>query len=223
MMELDGVSKIYRMGEVEVHALRGVSLQVGEKEFIAVVGPSGAGKSTLLHIIGLLDRPTSGKVYLDGIDASKLKDAELARLRGTKIGFVFQFFNLYPTLTALENVMLPMIIAGKDRSERRERALQLLRAVGLEERAGHLPSQLSGGERQRVAIARALVNDPSFILADEPTGNLDSKAGEEVMELLDDLHKKEGKTIIVVTHEPTIAKYAKRIIHMRDGKIERED
>jgi putative ABC transport system ATP-binding protein len=173
-------------------------------------------------MIGLLDRPTNGKVFLDGIDISKLNDNELARLRGNKIGFVFQFFNLYPILTALENIELPMVITEKNKTERRKRALELLKIVGLEKRAEHLPSQLSGGERQRVAIARALANNPSLILADEPTGNLDSKAGKEIIELLDKLQEEEGKTIIMVTHDANIAKYAERLIYLKDGKIIKE-
>jgi putative ABC transport system ATP-binding protein len=219
VIELNQVSKTYKMDEVEVNALREVSLKIKEKEFIAIMGPSGSGKSTLLHMVGVLDRPTSGKIYLDGVDISKLNDSELARLRGRKIGFVFQFFNLYPTLTALENVGLPMMIVGKNKKERERRALELLKIVGLEERVEHLPSQLSGGERQRVAIARALANDPSLILADEPTGNLDSKAGKEIMIFLDSLQEKEGKTVVMVTHESSIAKYAERTIRLKDGKI----
>ncbi|MEM7826376.1 MAG: ABC transporter ATP-binding protein [Candidatus Aenigmatarchaeota archaeon] len=222
IIELKNVSKIYKMDEVEVTALRDVNLKIREKEFVAVVGPSGSGKSTLLHLMGLLDKPTSGKIFLEGIDTSKLKDKQLARLRGRKIGFVFQFFNLYPTLTALENVQLPMIIAEKDKRESEKRAFELLKKVGLEKRANHLPSQLSGGERQRVAIARALANNPSLILADEPTGNLDSKSGEEVMKILDKLQE-EGKTIVMVTHEMNIAKYAERTIYLKDGRIIKEE
>jgi putative ABC transport system ATP-binding protein len=222
VVELKQVSKIYKMDEVEVKALDGIDMKVEKGDFAAIIGPSGSGKSTLLHMIGLLDRPTYGKVFLDGIDISKLNDNELARLRGNKIGFVFQFFNLYPILTALENIELPMMINEKNKKERRERALELLKIVGLEKRAEHLPSQLSGGERQRVAIARALANNPSLILADEPTGNLDSKAGKEIIELLDKLQEKEGKTIIMVTHDVNIAKYAERLIYLKDGKIIKE-
>jgi putative ABC transport system ATP-binding protein len=222
VVELKQVSKIYKMDEVEVKALDGIDMKVEKGDFVAIIGPSGSGKSTLLHMIGLLDRPTDGKVFLDGIDISKLNDNELARLRGNKIGFVFQFFNLYPILTALENIELPMIISEKNKMERRKRALELLKIVGLEKRAEHLPSQLSGGERQRVAIARALANNPSLILADEPTGNLDSKAGKEIIELLDKLQEKEGKTIIMVTHDVNIAKYAERLIYLKDGKIIKE-
>jgi putative ABC transport system ATP-binding protein len=223
VVKLKNVDKVYRMEEVEVYALRSISLEIRKGEYTAVIGPSGSGKSTLLHIMGCLDRPTSGKVFLDGVDISKLNDFELARLRGRKIGFVFQFFNLYSTLTALENVELPMIIAETDKKERRKRALELLKAVGIEKRANHLPSQLSGGERQRVAIARALANNPSFILADEPTGNLDSKSGEEILLLLKKLQEKENKTVVIVTHNQRIVEYAERIIYLRDGKILKEE
>jgi putative ABC transport system ATP-binding protein len=223
VVKLKNVDKVYRMEEVEVYALRGINIEIRRGEYTAVIGPSGSGKSTLLHIMGCLDRPTSGKVFLDGVDVSKLNDFELARLRGKKIGFVFQFFNLYPTLTALENVELPMVIAETDKKERRKRALKLLKAVGMEKRVNHLPSQLSGGERQRVAIARALANNPSLILADEPTGNLDSKSGEEILLLLKKLQEKENKTVVIVTHNQRVVKYAERIIYLRDGKILKEE
>ncbi|MEM5834833.1 MAG: ABC transporter ATP-binding protein [Candidatus Aenigmatarchaeota archaeon] len=219
LLELQHVTKIYKLDEVEVKALDDINLKIEKNEFLAVTGPSGSGKSTLLHIMGCLDRPTKGRVILEGKDVSSLSDAELARIRGMKIGFVFQFFNLYPTLTALENVELPMVITEKDKNERRKRALELLKAVGMEKRANHLPSQLSGGERQRVAIARALANNPSIILADEPTGNLDSKTGKEIINLLANLQKEEGKTVVIVTHEPTIARYAEKIIYLSDGRI----
>jgi putative ABC transport system ATP-binding protein len=222
VIELQNVDKVYRMDEVEVSALKNISLKVRENEFIAVKGPSGSGKSTLLHIIGCLDRPTRGKVILDGVNVSGLNDTELARLRGRKIGFVFQFFNLYPTLTALENIELPMVIAEENKRKRRERALELLKAIGIEKRADHLPSQLSGGERQRVAIARALANDPPLILADEPTGNLDSKSGREILTILKNLQEKENKTVVMVTHEEHIAKYAERIVYLKDGEIVKE-
>lgn len=211
------------MEGVETPALRGVDLKIKKGEFITIIGPSGSGKSTLLHMIGVLDRPTSGKIFLDGIDISKLNDSELARLRGKKIGFVFQFFNLYPTLTAQENIELPMLILECDKKKREEKALNLIEMVDLEKRAGHLPSQMSGGERQRVAIARAIVNDPEIVLADEPTGNLDTKTGSEIMKLFSRLQEEENMTIVMITHELEIAKYAERAIHLIDGKIVRGD
>jgi len=219
IIELKNVWKIYQLGEVEVHALKGINLKIKKEEFVAIMGPSGSGKSTLLHMIGVLDRPTSGKIYLDGTDISKLNDSELARLRGKKIGFVFQFFNLYPTLNAQENVELPMLILERDRKEREKKSSKLLKTVGLEKRAEHLPSQLSGGERQRVAVARALANAPPLLLADEPTGNLDTKTGIEIMNFLKMLQKEEKITIVMVTHEDHIAKCAKRAIRLKDGKI----
>jgi putative ABC transport system ATP-binding protein len=218
IIRLKDVEKTYLMDEVRVQALKNVDLDVKEKDFVAIMGPSGSGKSTMLHLIGCLDRPTSGKVFLNGTDISKLNDSELARLRGREIGFVFQTFNLYPTLTALENVELPMMIIEKKKKERNERALKLLEIVGLGERINHLPSQLSGGERQRVAIARALANDPNLILADEPTGNLDSKSGDEIMRIFVDLNKG-GKTVVVITHDQTIASHAKDIVRIKDGEI----
>jgi putative ABC transport system ATP-binding protein len=223
LAKLKNVTKVYRTEEVEVYALKDISLEIKEGEYTAIIGPSGSGKSTLLHIMGCLDKPTSGKVFLDGVDVSKLNDLELARFRGKKIGFVFQFFNLYPTLNVLENVELPMIIAETYKEERRKRALELLKAVGMEKRISHLPSQLSGGERQRVAIARALANNPTLILADEPTGNLDSKSGEEILQLLKKLQEKENKTVVIVTHNQRVVKYAERIIYFRDGKILKEE
>ncbi len=219
IIELQGVKKIYNMEGVQTPALRGVDLKIKRKEFVAIMGPSGSGKSTLLHMIGALDRPTAGKIILDGVDIDTLKESDLARLRGKKIGFVFQFFNLHPTLTALENIELPMLIIEKGKVERRKKALELLQAVGLEHRADHFPSQLSGGEHQRVAIARALANDPEIILADEPTGNLDTKTEEEIMKFLINLQKKRQMTIAVITHEHEIAKYAERIIRLVDGVI----
>jgi putative ABC transport system ATP-binding protein len=218
-IELKNVWKTYKMDDVSVQALRGVNLKVQKGKFAAIVGPSGSGKSTLLHMIGILDTPTSGKIFIDGVDTSGLDDSSLARLRGRKIGFVFQFFYLYPTLTAKENVELPLMIIEQGKAAREKRAMQLLRDVGLEKRANHLPSQLSGGERQRVAIARALANDPSFILADEPTGNLDSKAGKEIIELFINLNK-EGRTVIIVTHDQAIASKAQMVIRIKDGKIQ---
>lgn len=219
VIELNQISKTYKMDDVEVQALNGVDLKIKKEEFVSIMGPSGSGKSTLLHMIGALDRPTSGKIFIDGTDLSKLNDAEIARIRGKKIGFVFQFFNLYPTLNALENVELPMIIIEKDKEERKRRARELLELVGLKDRGEHFPSQLSGGQRQRIAVARALSNNPSFILTDEPTGNLDSKSGHDIMKLLVELNEKEGKTIIVVTHDSSIASHSNRIIKIKDGRI----
>jgi len=219
VIELQNVKKIYKMDGVETHALRGVDLQIRKKEFIAIMGPSGSGKSTLLHMVGALDKPSYGKILLDSVDISKLKESDLARLRGKKIGFIFQFFNLHPTLTALENVELPMMINGMDRVKRRKKAFKLLKSVGLDKRADHLPSQLSGGEHQRVAIARALANDPEIILADEPTGNLDTKTEAEIMNFLMKLQKERQMTVAVITHEKEITKYAERIVHLVDGKI----
>jgi putative ABC transport system ATP-binding protein len=219
IIELQGVKKIYKMNGVETPALRGVDLKINKGAFVAIMGPSGSGKSTLLHMVGALDKPTSGKVFLDGVDISTLKESDLARLRGKKIGIVFQFFNLHPTLTALENIELPMIVIEKDKKERQQRALELLRAVGLEHRAHHLPSQLSGGEQQRIAIARALANDPEIILADELTGNLDTKTKAEIMNFLLKLQKEKKMTVTVITHEPEIANYAETVIRIVDGKI----
>lgn len=219
VIELEGVSKVYQLDSVQVPALNNVSLKIRKKDFVSIMGPSGSGKSTLLHMIGALDKPTSGKVYIDGTNLSKLTSDELTRIRGKKIGFVFQFFNLYPTLTALENVELPMMMLEKDKNERKQKAMELLELVGMKDRAGHLPSQLSGGQRQRTAIARALANNPSFILADEPTGNLDSKSGHDIMKLLVELNEKEGKTVIVVTHDSFIASHSKHIVKIKDGRI----
>jgi len=218
VIELDQVNKTYKMDDVEVQALSNVNIRIMKKEFVSIMGPSGSGKSTLLNMIGALDRPTSGKVLIDGTDLSKLSEIEIARTRGEKIGFVFQTFSLYPTFNALENVELPMMIMEKDKLERKRKAMNLLELVGLKDRAEHLPSQLSGGERQRVSIARALANDPSFILADEPTGNLDSKSGKEVMNIFVKLNK-EGRTIVVVTHDKNIASHSKHVIQIKDGKI----
>ena len=219
IIELQNVKKVYKIDSIETHALRGVDLKIKKKEFIAIMGPSGSGKSTLLHMVGALDKPSFGKIILDGVDISKLKESELARLRGRKIGFVFQFYNLHPNLTALENIELPMMIIEKDKKERKKKALELLKAVGLEKRADHLPSQLSGGEHQRIAIARALANDPEIILADEPTGNLDTKTEAEIMKYLLKLKEERQMTVAVITHENEIAKYAERIVHIIDGKI----
>ena len=221
-MKVHGVKKAYRMGKVIVPALRGVSFEVGEGEFLAVLGPSGSGKSTLLHLIGCLDRPDEGKIFIDGSDVLKLNDEELAELRLRKIGFVFQFFNLLPRLTAIRNVELPLLIAGVSEREARERAMEMLRLVGLEARVNHRPAELSGGEQQRVAIARALINNPKIVLADEPTGNLDTKSGWEIVQLMKRLNKERGQTFIVVTHDPHIAETADRILYLKDGLIEGE-
>jgi len=218
VIEMQSVTKIYKMDSVNVVGIENINLKIKKGEFVCIMGPSGSGKSTMLHLMGCLDKPTYGKVLIDGVDASKMSDDELADLRKHKIGFVFQFFNLYPTLTALENVELPMIIAEKDKEFRKKRALELLKMVEMEEFKDHLPSQLSGGQRQKIAIARALANDPPIILVDEPTGNLDSKSGEEVMKIFKELNKK-GKTIVVVTHNEYVATFAERIIRLKDGKI----
>jgi putative ABC transport system ATP-binding protein len=219
----DNLWKTYDMGsEQQVHALRGVNLQIQRNEYVAIMGPSGSGKSTLMNLIGCLDSPSEGRYWLNGQQVSELDDDELARIRNKEIGFVFQTFNLLPRATALHNVELPLIYAGTPAEERIERAKGSLRAVGMEGRMHHKPNELSGGQRQRVAIARALVNRPSIILADEPTGNLDSQTGNEIMALFDRLHG-EGNTIVLVTHENDIAEYAHRVIHIRDGVVSRDE
>lgn len=215
---VDNLWKTYNMGAEQVHALRGVNLRIRHNEYVAIMGPSGSGKSTLMNLIGCLDTPTQGSYWLNGHEVSELNDDELARIRNKEIGFVFQTFNLLARATALHNVELPLIYNGTPAEQRIERAKAALTAVNLGERMYHKPNELSGGQRQRVAIARALINHPSIILADEPTGNLDSKTGAEIMALMDELHAK-GNTIIVVTHEPDIASYAHRIVHIRDGEI----
>ena len=220
LIQMRDVEKVYRMDGVEVRALRGVSLSVEPGEFVAIMGPSGSGKSTCMNILGCLDRPTGGTYTLDGTDVTTLNDVALARLRNRRLGFVFQSFNLLPRTPAIENVELPMVYAGSSR--RRERALEALEAVGLRERGGHLPTQLSGGEQQRVAIARALVMSPQIILADEPTGNLDSATAGEIMGLLEQLSR-QGITIILVTHEADIAAHARRHVQFRDGRIVRDE
>lgn len=219
IIELKEVWKIFKVGDTEVPALRGLSLFVKENEFVAVRGPSGSGKSTTFNLIGCLDLPTKGQVFLDGRDIGHMGESTLARIRGKKIGFVFQTFNLIPSLTALENVVLPTMFQGTNPEKMSEKGSKLLTMVGLGHRLDHKPSQLSGGERQRVAIARALINDPEVILADEPTGNLDSKTGENIMEVFHNLHKNEGKTIVMVTHEEDIANHAKRKIYIKDGRV----
>jgi putative ABC transport system ATP-binding protein len=219
VIDIREITKTYQMGTVQVHALRGVSLQVEGGEMLAIMGPSGSGKSTLMNIVGCLDQPTSGTYLLEGKDVSRLSDNQLADIRNHKIGFVFQTFNLLTRTTAFENVMLPLIYAGVERTERRERSRSALEAVGLAERTAHTPTELSGGQQQRVAIARALVNDPAIILADEPTGNLDSKAGSEVMEILQGLNRERGITVILVTHDSAIARYTQRVVHLYDGRV----
>lgn len=219
LIEVKNITKIFKSGKVETPALRGVSFSIEKGEFVAIVGPSGSGKSTLLHILGCLDKPTSGQYFFDGRDVSKLSDDELAEIRKRKIGFVFQQFNLLPRATVLKNVVLPLIYANVSKEKREKIAKKCLLDVGLEEKIfNHLSNQLSGGEMQRVAIARALVNDPLLILADEPTGNLDSKTGEKVLETFKKLNR-QGRTIVLVTHEKYIAQKAKRIIFLKDGKI----
>ena len=218
IIELNDVKKIYRMGEVDVPALNGVSLKIKQGEFIAIMGPSGSGKSTLMNMVGCLDVPTQGKIFLDGKDISKMSESGLAQIRGKKIGFVFQKFNLLSTLTALENVTMPMMFQNVDENVRRKKGVELLDLVGLEKRSSHKPSELSGGQQQRVAIARSLANDPEVILADEPTGNLDTKTGRDIMVMLKKLHN-DGKTIIMVTHDSDVGKHAKRIVLIKDGMV----
>ena len=222
LIRLEAVHKIYDLGEVQVHALRGVSLEIRAGEFMAVMGASGSGKSTLMNILGCLDRPTRGHYYLEGTDVSQFSKVELARIRNRKLGFVFQQFNLLARTSALENVELPTIYAGITPQEREQRARESLARVGLADRAHHFPSQLSGGQQQRVAIARALVNRPTILLADEPTGNLDSRTSVEIMDILQRLNEEEGLTVVLVTHEQDIAQYAKRALDFRDGKLRRD-
>ena len=219
VIQLNQITRYFTIGDVEVKALQGVNLNIARGEYVALMGPSGSGKSTLMNILGCLDTPTSGTYILNSNDVSNLSDNELAVIRNKEIGFVFQTFNLLGRSTALENVALPLVYAGVGKKERLERAAEVLKNVGLADRMDHKPNELSGGQRQRVAIARALINNPSIILADEPTGNLDTKTSYEIMQLLEDIHNK-GNTIIVVTHEEDIARRAKRIVRMRDGVIE---
>ena len=219
VVKIVDLEKIYHIGKVSVPALRGINLTFHRGEFVVIMGPSGSGKTTLLNLIGALDKPTKGKIFIDGKDLTTLDEGELTKIRRHKIGFIFQFYNLIPVLTAFENVELPMLILGKTRKERQERASQLLQIVGLSDRAKHRPDELSGGEQQRVAIARALANNPSIILADEPTGDLDTKTGREVILTLHDAAKREDVTVVAVTHDPVVTENADRVLEMRDGQI----
>lgn len=219
VIEIRNIIRDFKLGQETVHVLKGIDLDIKRGEYVAIMGPSGSGKSTLMNLLGCLDTPTAGSYLLSGNDVSKMTDDELAEIRNTEIGFVFQTFNLLPRTTALDNVALPMIYAGQSKKAREERASEVLTDVGLADRMDHKPNQLSGGQRQRVAVGRALVNKPSIILADEPTGNLDSKTGTEIMALFDEIHAK-GNTVIMVTHEEDIAAHAKRVIRLRDGVIE---
>jgi putative ABC transport system ATP-binding protein len=222
MLEIKKIKKIYQMGKVKVEALRGVSFYIDKGEFVAIMGPSGSGKSTLMHIIGCLDQPTEGSFVIRGKDVSKLNDDRLAEIRNKSIGFVFQQYNLLSRTSILHNVEIPLIYAGLKSKQRRKLAMQALESVGLSDRLKHKPNEISGGEKQRAAIARALVNDPLIILADEPTGNLDTKTGEEIMKIFYKLHQ-QGNTVIMVTHEAEVARHARRIIHLRDGLIEKDE
>jgi len=221
LIKLTDVWKIYQMGEVEFAALKGIDLEIYEGEFLVVLGPSGSGKSTLMNLLGCLDLPSKGMVFLDSKDISELDESELARIRGQMIGFIFQSFNLIPTLSTQENVLLPLEFQEEDAEMARKKAMYLLEIVGLSDKKKNLPSQLSGGQRQRVAIARSLAVNPPIILADEPTGNLDTKTGDYILDFLDNLNKREGKTIIIVTHDLDIVKYATRVVYIRDGEIEK--
>ncbi len=219
VVDARNITKVYQMGEVKVHALRGLSTRISAGEVVGIMGPSGSGKSTLMNILGCLDRPTSGEYYLDGESVAELSDDQLADIRNRKVGFVFQTFNLLPRATALANIILPLRYSH-DRDRHRERAEEALISVGLGDRMDHQPNELSGGQQQRVAIARALVNQPAIVMADEPTGNLDTKTGEEVMDLLLNLNQDTGTTLIIVSHDPEIAHHSERIIYIRDGRVE---
>jgi putative ABC transport system ATP-binding protein len=223
LIKIRDITKIYRMGDVEVHALRGVSLEIVEGEFLSIMGPSGSGKSTLMNIVGCLDQPTSGRFWLAGTDVGTLNDNDLADIRNQRIGFVFQTFNLLARTTAFQNVTLPLIYAGLGARERRRRSEAALEAVGLGDRLDHRPNELSGGQQQRVAIARALVTEPAIILADEPTGNLDTQSGEEITAVLRQLNEQRGLTVVFVTHDPEIAEHTRRVIHLRDGMVESDE
>jgi putative ABC transport system ATP-binding protein len=224
LIEIRDITKVYRMGgDIEVHALRGVSLQVDEGELLSIMGPSGSGKSTLMNVLGCLDQPTSGEYYLDGVDVKVLNDNALAEIRNHKIGFVFQTFNLLPRTTALQNVELPLVYRGVNGRERRRRVTEALETVGLRDRVDHRPNELSGGEQQRVAIARALATQPDIILADEPTGNLDSRSGAEITAIFQRLNRELGITVVFVTHDPDIAAHTRRIVQLLDGKIVADD
>jgi putative ABC transport system ATP-binding protein len=218
LIDIRDITKVYQMGDQQVHALSGVTVGVGRGEYVAIMGPSGSGKSTLMNLIGCLDTPTSGSYVLNGREVARMTDDELAAIRNQEIGFVFQTFNLLPRTTALQQVELPLVYSGVSRKERKDRAVKALEAVGLTERMSHQPSELSGGQRQRVAVARALINNPSILLADEPTGNLDSQTGAEIMALFDELNRR-GNTIVLVTHEEDIAAHARRIVRILDGKV----
>jgi len=223
VVEAKNLTKVYKMGEMEVHALRGLNVEIQRGEVVSIMGPSGSGKSTLMNMLGCLDRPTSGEYYLDGESVAEMNDDQLADIRNRKVGFIFQGFNLLPRSTAITNVELPMRYGNSNNGRsRREAAIEALQSVGLGDRLDHRPNELSGGQQQRVAIARALVNNPSIIIADEPTGNLDSKSGDELMELLLNLNKERGTTLIIVTHDPEIAEHTQRVIHIRDGVVEKE-
>lgn len=219
VIRVEGLRKTYIMGTTQVHALQGIDLNIDRNEYVALMGPSGSGKSTLMNLIGCLDSPTSGDYWLSGTNVSTMTDGELAEVRNKEIGFVFQTFNLLPRMTALDNVALPLVYGGMSKSQRTDRAQEVLEAVGLGDRVDHKPNELSGGQRQRVAIARALVNNPSIILADEPTGNLDTKTSIEIMGIFEEIHKN-GNTVILVTHEPDISEHAHRIVRLRDGLVE---
>ena len=219
VVDANNLTKVFTMGDIEVHALRGLSVQIKRGEVVSIMGPSGSGKTTLMNILGCLDQPTSGEYCLDGESVANLKDEQLANIRNRKVGFVFQSFNLLPRSTALTNVELPLRYSPPNGRKRREQAIEALEGVGLGDRIGHRPNELSGGQQQRVAIARALVTDPAIVMADEPTGNLDSKSGDEIMELLLRMNQERGTTLIIVTHDPEIAEHTQRAIHIRDGVV----